>query len=597
MNENKITETILDYLEAENTDYGIMLEGEWGCGKTYYVKNELKQDVENKFAQKGGCKLFYVSLYGVNNEKEIYSRILQSQFKFLGNKAVKVGTSCLSKYLKEKLNFDIGLEVLSNFTAIGKNNLIVFDDLERIGNGILTNEVLGLINYFIEHENRKVLIVCNENKASDFKDIKEKTIRYSLKYSVSVSDIFEQILRGKCLNKDYKQYLIQEKDFIVEIFNRAGCRNLRTLIFVIDVYEKIYEKIKDIPFSDEISKELLRYLLVIAIEWKNGASEEYLSSVDKFKTYVNYSSFKENKDLGKKKIYIEKFFEKYQTYQSKWESFPCVKKYIFTGALNEEEFLKVLKLKVKYYLKTSENQPEVAVYKKLSDKDMLEDSEVLNLIAELMKYVDEGKYEVEILLQICNLLLTFHLLGISGFVFGPNYIERFKKSIEKCKKNHEYCPHLGAWGENDFGMPKDAWDIYKEVYNYARNVNFEVLCSDSAKLQELFFGKIEEKDKIWVEQFMNDRKNEKIFYGMNWDKVVEVLTGVSSSRACLMAKSIRFLFPEQSVLLENDRENIKTKLIPELGKFLNKEENKHILRKNQLGHLLKKAKEVDGGIF
>ncbi|ELV04678.1 P-loop NTPase fold protein [Brachyspira hampsonii] len=30
-----IKNTIKNYLAEKNTDYGIMLTGEWGCGKTY----------------------------------------------------------------------------------------------------------------------------------------------------------------------------------------------------------------------------------------------------------------------------------------------------------------------------------------------------------------------------------------------------------------------------------------------------------------------------------------------------------------------------------------------------------------------------------
>ena len=40
------TATILRYLKTANTDYAVMLNGGWGCGKTYYIEHALKDAVE-----------------------------------------------------------------------------------------------------------------------------------------------------------------------------------------------------------------------------------------------------------------------------------------------------------------------------------------------------------------------------------------------------------------------------------------------------------------------------------------------------------------------------------------------------------------------
>ena len=32
---------IKDYLEVPRTDYAIMINGEWGCGKTHYLHNDF----------------------------------------------------------------------------------------------------------------------------------------------------------------------------------------------------------------------------------------------------------------------------------------------------------------------------------------------------------------------------------------------------------------------------------------------------------------------------------------------------------------------------------------------------------------------------
>ena len=49
-----LVESILDYIRAEYTDYAIMINGEWGSGKTYFwnhkIKNKIEFEYENKIA-------------------------------------------------------------------------------------------------------------------------------------------------------------------------------------------------------------------------------------------------------------------------------------------------------------------------------------------------------------------------------------------------------------------------------------------------------------------------------------------------------------------------------------------------------------------
>ena len=44
MNEQQIVEEVNRYLVDKSYQYAILIEGEWGCGKTYFVKNRLTQD-------------------------------------------------------------------------------------------------------------------------------------------------------------------------------------------------------------------------------------------------------------------------------------------------------------------------------------------------------------------------------------------------------------------------------------------------------------------------------------------------------------------------------------------------------------------------
>ena len=66
---NKHIETYLDqYLNIEKPDYAVMIKGEWGCGKTYFIKKyiETKQD-------KTIC---YISLNGIKQCNDVIPQIL-----------------------------------------------------------------------------------------------------------------------------------------------------------------------------------------------------------------------------------------------------------------------------------------------------------------------------------------------------------------------------------------------------------------------------------------------------------------------------------------------------------------------------------------
>ena len=51
-----LVESILDYIRSDYTDYAIMLNGEWGSGKTYFWNNKIKPKIESM--QLNGCLLY-----------------------------------------------------------------------------------------------------------------------------------------------------------------------------------------------------------------------------------------------------------------------------------------------------------------------------------------------------------------------------------------------------------------------------------------------------------------------------------------------------------------------------------------------------------
>ena len=60
----EIEQVISRYLEEKDTDYAVMITGEWGCGKTYYAKHGLSDIIKNQpYLLMAGKEYNYSSVY------------------------------------------------------------------------------------------------------------------------------------------------------------------------------------------------------------------------------------------------------------------------------------------------------------------------------------------------------------------------------------------------------------------------------------------------------------------------------------------------------------------------------------------------------
>jgi predicted AAA+ superfamily ATPase len=67
---NEIEKIILDYIEDDRKNQAILLNGEWGCGKTFFIKEMLIPQIDKEKYQ-----IFQISLYGVSSIEIIQDMI------------------------------------------------------------------------------------------------------------------------------------------------------------------------------------------------------------------------------------------------------------------------------------------------------------------------------------------------------------------------------------------------------------------------------------------------------------------------------------------------------------------------------------------
>ena len=70
-----LVESILDYIRNEYTDYAIMINGEWGSGKTYFWNHKIRNKIESMQLNGKQYTTIYMSLYGISNLEEISKKI------------------------------------------------------------------------------------------------------------------------------------------------------------------------------------------------------------------------------------------------------------------------------------------------------------------------------------------------------------------------------------------------------------------------------------------------------------------------------------------------------------------------------------------
>ena len=214
MNKN-IINFLNEYVEIPNPQYAIMLRGAWGCGKTFFIHQWMKQ-LNNKDADKLEWQPIYVSLYGLTNIQQITEQInkeispwLYSKGMKLAKKILKVASTIALKYDLDMdgdgknegsvtYNLDSILLLKEDNIEIKGNKILIFDDLERCD--VKLETLLGYINYFSEHCKCKVIIIGDEDKITakenkdgnlKFKDFKEKTIGRTFEIIVNVEETLD----------------------------------------------------------------------------------------------------------------------------------------------------------------------------------------------------------------------------------------------------------------------------------------------------------------------------------------------------------------------------------------------------------------------
>lgn len=234
-------EELIYYCREPRPAGALLLTGEWGCGKTYMIKNILSKEINSE------AILLYVSLFGIDSIDELnrlvkkawvricmesnipiktLNKHVEKTTKVFKN-IVNVGYEFIPKKFKNIVNgvlsFD-GMDFIKISPTLGdKKIILIFDDLER--SIISTSILLGCINDYCENQFFNTIIIANEEKLKEneakgkyYNEIKEKIVKRSISYVPDYTKIVNDILSDIPFD-DYGKFIKNNEFYLIELFS------------------------------------------------------------------------------------------------------------------------------------------------------------------------------------------------------------------------------------------------------------------------------------------------------------------------------------------------------------------------------------------
>ncbi|MEI2272575.1 KAP family NTPase [Sphingobacterium sp. ML3W] len=519
---NRIENVLLNYLQTE-TNHAILLRGEWGSGKTHYIKNtffELAKDI--KTIESGATKRYrplLISLYGAKSIDDIKDRIWLKLYPILENKHASnalslfnfiIKSSDISKLITkegfvdrlfenfEKAAKEINKKAKENFKY--DNFLLCLDDLERRNEEFTVDQLLGFVNSLVEHDNNKVILIANEEKINEekFKEIKEKTIGYTLHFEQGFQQVFENFVKSYDTTDGFKLFLKEHNTIFNDIFTKDGQSNVnyRTLKNAISVFGQIYhiittkgfkskalEKIKETIFLD-----LLKFTIGICIEFRKGN----VSYNDK-KDLENHDIVIFAQILGKesqKDSYLMNFIDNYIKNDNKYHFYKSIYEVVTGGCIVDIELLRS-ELRKNHHVVEGEIPIQYSVYNKILEHDYLKipDEEFKTLLQDLKKYALQGKFLItEYPTVLYALFRDDNLLNLSE----RGITNQFIKVIQDKRSEHKHHPLLAKHYSPDPNYPLSKFQ--QKLIATILKIN-----EDAKKLE--FDGKITDLKQLFSTDF------------------------------------------------------------------------------------------------
>lgn len=536
-----LVESILDYIRADYTDYAIMINGEWGSGKTYFWNHKIRNKIESMQLNGKKYTTIYMSLYGISNLEEISKKIFiettQLMDKNLRRYMDANGQTNIPEYAKTGLDMANFFGVTQNGDKIdyGKffstdDKILCFDDLERANVDVI--DILGYINNFVEHDHIKTIIICNEkelstklkssnlemktfiatylldkegdlsktdkpmvekiqdkieyvfDKANDYERIKEKLIGETFEYKPEFNYIINGLLMRYENYPDLIRFLRENTGLIISTFNKSGTRNLRILKHSLNDFKKIFDMVnKYYPNTNHrVLQTMLIFTIAISFEIKAGKVTK-----DKFVNIENNEEYKailvsSRILMDNRQFYIKEFDNNYYyNFKADYRFFKFIEIYVRTRIFEMKVFKDDMEV-----IRNTIDTDKLPGYKRLLTEEYwkISDDQFDGVIEEVLQDVKNGKIR---LIDIVKLFAYFSYFSKKGLIsYDLKTIKGvFFNGMNISSLTSQYCDNveeeLSRIGIDE--VSEDMNDILKHFYEINNTLKDKMY---HEKAEELF---------------------------------------------------------------------------------------------------------------
>jgi len=558
LKENEIIDIVKEYVENKNTGYAIMIDGEWGSGKTYFVREKLEKKLKKLWEEtKREIKFIYVSSYGVKSTNELDSKIYEKIIlEFLPEKFkskyqdIERGLGSLYEIIKEfKKLPNIPKNSIRNLIEIlqkrnSKNYILIFDDIERCEMPI--TELLGYINEFVEHKSMKTIIIANEKEILKKKMYSNNELKYlvaenkMLDIPIEKNRIDDIFYKNNKLGKDEdKKINIEELDKRVEkifgedlLYSQIKEKLIGITIFYVPDLKSVLETIIDEEISNQKVKECIKTYdnkLINIMQNKNHINIRTLKIALKIIEKIFNVMFE--MDLS---MYEERIVHNCRTDILTYTMFECIeykegnskesnKTEIFT--ISEENnymdvkngFSFIDDIIKKSYINCKKVKEVITLYMKTKTEDVNDFEDPINVLGYYWQMDDKDIERNYLLLkeklrknlyQISSYpKIIFIIMKLNDIGFPEHYIEDIKKIMYDNLKNVDNIETFNALEELNFSFNnQDEIKKYEEIINPIKDYIEELTKNERKENINL---KIEKKAG-WGQNFSNycmEKKN------------------------------------------------------------------------------------------
>ena len=606
-----LVESILDYVRSDYTDYAIMINGEWGSGKTYFWNNRIRKKIESMHLNGKKYTTIYMSLYGISNLEEISKKIFIETTQLMDKNLRKYmdvnNQSTIPEYAKTGLDMANFFGVTQNGDKIDyadffatDDKVLCFDDLERANVDVI--DILGYINNFVEHDHIKTIIICNEkelstklkssnlemktfiatylldkqgelnkpdkpmvekiqnkiervfDKANDYERIKEKLIGETFEYAPKFDYIINGILMRYENDSDLIRFLRENTRLIISTFERSGTRNLRILKHSLNDFKKIYEMVnKNYPnTSYRVIQTMLIFTIAVSFEIKAGKITK-----DKF---ININDNEEYKAIlvssrvlmDNRQFYIKEFDSNYYyNFKSDYRFFKFIEYYVRTRIFDMKLFTKDMEM-----IRNTVDTENLPGYKRLLTEEYwkISDDEFGNVISSIVKDVNEGNIELIDMVKIYAYFSYFVKKNLIDYDI-KTLKTMFFNGMNLSSLHSKYCNNVD---EELAKIAVDGWsDDLEDILKHFNNLNIQLLDKMYKEKADEIFKCIPMRMEQFYEAFDRECMNIPIFKYYDVFQLFQRISCASNEDIVLIKEKLMNRAEKYTKEIEPEMKNIK----------------------------------------